>query len=133
MLLVWGRANFTNLSRYSDLNEKTYRRHYAKTVDFDALHLWSIGQATEGATEQIAVMDCSFIPKSGKKTEGLDYFFNGSHSKCERGLEWSLLSIVDLKQNSAYPLNVQQTPAQLTTVDEASSETKCMIKNIYTF
>ena len=72
------------------------------------------------------MVDASFVPKSGKKTEGLDYFFNGSHSKSERGLEWSLLSIVDLKQNSAYPLNAQQTPAQLAT-DEASSASSTRI------
>jgi hypothetical protein len=27
ILLVYGKVNFTNLSRYSSLSEKTYRRH----------------------------------------------------------------------------------------------------------
>ena len=121
-MIVCGRANFTNLSRYSNFNERTYRRNYANVADFDALNLWCISQATDSSIEQIAAVDCSFVPKSGKKTEGLDRFFNGSHSKCERGLEWSVLSIIDLKQNTAYPLNAQQTPAQLEIADETTSE-----------
>ncbi len=120
-MIVCGRTNFTNLSRYSNLNEKTYRRQYAKSGDFDGLNQHLIEQATEGSDEQIAAVHCSFVPKSGKKTEGLDYFFNGSHGKSERGLEWSLLSIIDLKQNTAYSLNAQQTPAQLETSDESGS------------
>lgn len=123
LLLVCGRANFTNLSRYSDLNEKTYRRHYAKPTDFESIHRELIDQSSEAPTERIAATDCTFVPKSGKKTEGLDQFFNGSRGKCERGLECSLLSVVDLKQNSAYTLNAQLTPAQLSAKDEESEKT----------
>jgi hypothetical protein len=32
-------------------------------------------------------MDASFVPKSGKHTYGLDRFWNGSHSRAEKGLE----------------------------------------------
>ncbi|MBN4003359.1 MAG: hypothetical protein HWQ58_16730 [Nostoc sp. LPT] len=31
-------------------------------------------------------MDCSFIAKSGKKTFGLDQFYNGNHNRVEKGL-----------------------------------------------
>jgi len=91
------------MSRYSDLNEKTYRRHYAKPLPFTTIHSKLIEQCSSPKQERIA--------KSGKKTEGLDYFYNGSHSKSERGLEWSVLSVIDLKQNTAYPLNASQTKA----------------------
>lgn len=107
--MLCGRANFTNLSRYSDLNEKTYRRHYAQALPFTALHQQLIKQGSSSEHERIAAIDCTFIPKSGKKTEGLGHFYNGSHGKSERGLEWSVLSVVDLKQNTAYPLNATQT------------------------
>ena len=111
LLCVCGRANFTNLSRYSDLNEKTYRRNYGKSVPFTTIHSKLIEQCSSPQKERIAAVDCTFVPKSGKKTEGLDYFYNGSHSQSERGLEWSLLSIIDLNQNSAYTLNASQTQA----------------------
>jgi hypothetical protein len=109
LLLVWGRANFTNLSRYSELNEKTYRRHYAQAFAFTELQGALIAQASSQKHKRIAAVDCTFIPKSGKKTSGLGQFYNGSQSKSERGLEWSVLSIIDLEQNSAYSLNATQT------------------------
>ena len=107
--MVCGRANFTNLSRYSDINEKTYRRHYTQPLNFTALHHQLLAQASSPKHERIAAIDCTFLPKSGKKTEGLGHFYNSSHGKSEQGLEWSLLSVVDLKQNTAYPLNATQT------------------------
>ena len=55
-------------------------------------------------------VDCSFIPKSGNKTYGLDYFYNGSVSKAEKGLEISAMAVVDVKQKISFSLSVQQTP-----------------------
>lgn len=43
---------------------------------------------------------------------GLDYFFNGTASRAERGLEVSLISIVDVSQNQALALSAEQTPPQ---------------------
>ncbi|MDE2954457.1 MAG: transposase [Gemmatimonadota bacterium] len=54
-------------------------------------------------------LDASFIPKSGNKTYGLDYFFNGCHSKTEKGLEICGVALVDVEENTAYPLSVRQT------------------------
>ena len=34
ILLAYGKVNFTNLSRYSCLSEKTYRRHFLKSFNF---------------------------------------------------------------------------------------------------
>ncbi|PZV05782.1 MAG: IS4 family transposase, partial [Leptolyngbya sp.] len=38
ILVVCGRVNFTNLSRYSELNEKTYRRHFEAEFEFTPLN-----------------------------------------------------------------------------------------------
>ena len=54
-------------------------------------------------------LDASFIPKSGNKTYGLDYFFNGCHCKSEKGLEICGIALVDVEENTAYPLSVRQT------------------------
>lgn len=107
--MLCGRANFTNLSRYSDLNEKTYRRHYAQPLPFTSIHQHLIEQGSCSHHERIAAIDCTFLSKSGKRTEGLGHFYNGSHGKSERGLEWSVLSVIDLNQNTAYTLNATQT------------------------
>ena len=49
------------------------------------------------------------MTKSGKLTDGLGMFWRGCTGRTEKGLELSLLSVVDLKSNTAYALDVQQT------------------------
>jgi hypothetical protein len=62
-------------------------------------------------------MDTSFVPKSGKHTYGLDRFWNGSHSRAEKGLELSTLAWLDITDNCAYCLSVEQTPPSAATSD----------------
>jgi hypothetical protein len=111
ILLVCGKVNFTNLSRYSELSERTYRRHYSQSCPFMGLNAVLITEAIASTSIQIGVMDCSFIPKSGKSTAGLDWFYNGSASRSEKGLEISVFAVVDVAAHRGYALSVQQTPA----------------------
>ena len=57
----------------------------------------------------ILALDASFIPKSGKKTYGLDHFWNGCHSRKEKGLEVCGVALVDVNKNTAFTLSVAQT------------------------
>ncbi|MBT9316187.1 transposase [Leptothoe spongobia TAU-MAC 1115] len=59
---------------------------------------------------QVGVVDASFVPKSGKATYGIDRFYNGKASRPERGLELSMIAVVDVDQAIGYTLSVQQTP-----------------------
>ncbi|MEG3968968.1 hypothetical protein QUA30_27545 [Microcoleus sp. Pol14C2] len=61
ILLVYGKVNFTNLSRYSSLSEKTYRRHFLKNFDFAEFNQYFINKALDSEQTIIAVIDCSFI------------------------------------------------------------------------
>jgi Archaeal putative transposase ISC1217 len=110
LFVVCGKANFTNLSRYGDYSEKTYRRHYQKSFDFMRLNAETIAEAIPSYREQVSAIDCSFIPKSGKTTWGIDSFYNGSIGKSQKGLEISVISIVDVDACQGYTLSVQQTP-----------------------
>ena len=112
MLLVRGKVNFMNLSRYSELNEKTYRRQFSEEVDFGRLNGELIQAAITQSPEQLAVMDSSFIRKSGKATFGLDRYWNGCNSRVERGLEVSLVGVVEVETEVSYALHAQQTFAQ---------------------
>jgi len=109
ILIACGKVNFTNLSRYSGLRERTYRRAFKQRVDFAALNAAVIKAAIAENHALIAVMDCSFIAKSGKQTFGIDRFYNGSHSRVERGLEVSLVAVVDVKTEVGYALLAEQT------------------------
>jgi hypothetical protein len=113
ILLVCGKVNFTNLSRYSGLNEKSYRRHYLQGFDFTRINGLLIGQAIGAKAVQIAVMDSSFVSKSGKSTYGMDWFYNGSLGRSERGLEISVIAVIAPESHQRYSLSVKQTPAQL--------------------
>jgi hypothetical protein len=111
ILLLCGNVNFTNLSRYGEYSEKTYRRHYSQPFSFMSLNEQLIGEAMPVRGDQIGGMDCSFVPKSGKKTYGLDWYYNGSASRTEKGLEISVIAIIDVESHQCYTLSVQQTPA----------------------
>lgn len=54
-------------------------------------------------------LDASFVPKSGRSTQGLGRFYNGCSQRVEKGLELSLLAVVDLSRNTAYALHAKQT------------------------
>ena len=109
LFVVCGKANFTNLSRYGDYSERTYRRQYQKSFDFIPFHAQTIAAAIEPSREQIAAIDCSFIGKSGKQTWGLDNFYNASISKSQKGLEISVIAVVDVSAHQGYTISVKQT------------------------
>jgi DDE superfamily endonuclease len=109
LFVVCGKANFTNLSRYGEYSERTYRRQYQKSFDFIPFHAQTITKAIDPSREQIAAIDCSFISKSGKQTWGVDNFYNGSISKSQKGLEISVISVVDVSAHQGYTLCVKQT------------------------
>ena len=128
IFIVCGKVNFSNLSRYSNLSERTYRRQFAEEFDYTRFNSGVIEQAVSTDSRAIAAMDCSFISKSGKQTYGLDYFYNGSASKSEKGLEISVIAIVDVNTHQGYTLSVQQTAAKasvpVTTKSLAQDKTK---------
>lgn len=107
-----GKVNFRNLSRYSDYCEKTYARHYRRTFAFVEFNQHLINEIVPADHELLGVMDCSFIPKSGKETYGLGNFYNSSQDKATKGLELSVLGVVDVSDNTAYTLSARQTPPQ---------------------
>jgi DDE superfamily endonuclease len=110
LLMLPGPAMFRNLSRYSSYHEKTLTRWYARDFDFVSLNKAAILHVIPPTHEQALVLDASFVPKSGKKTYGLDHFWNGSHSRTEKGLEISALAWLDITDNCAYCLSAEQTP-----------------------
>lgn len=109
ILVLRGRVNFLNLSRYCDLSERTLRRHFRTDFNFPLFNQLAIATACASSSPKIAVLDASFVHKSGKKTYGLSYFFNSCAGRAERGLEISTVALVDLAQNSAYAISTLQT------------------------
>lgn len=113
-MLVYGKMNFTNLGRYSSVNEKTYRRQFLKKFDWFQFSKYFFKRALNYQRTIIAVIDCSFLKKRGKKTDGKGYFY-GVAGRAEQGLEISVISIVEVETHISYSLSVQQTHKRPTT------------------
>src|ERR687885_3057013 len=110
ILVLRGRVNFRNLSRYCDYAERTIARQFRRPFDWPDFHQRVLLTALAPHAELISAHDASFIAKSGKQTFGLGHFFNGCASRAERGLEMSTLAVVDVTRRCAFSLAVAQTP-----------------------
>lgn len=109
LLAMRGRANFTNMSRYTHYHEHTIRRHYSQSVDFVALNCATMTSVQ--AAHLVGVFDCSFIPQSGDCTYGRDKFWSGSTQNAQYGLEISVVGCIDTHRKQAWTVDVRQTPA----------------------
>ena len=110
ILVLRGRVNFRNLSRYCHYSERTIARQFRKPFDWPDFHQRVLMTALDPRSELISAHDASFLPKSGKQTFGLGHFFNGCASRAERGLEISTLAVVDVTRRCAFTLAASQTP-----------------------
>src|SRR5882672_10856537 len=110
ILVLRGRVNFRNLSRYGNYAERTIARQFREPFDWPDFHQRVLMTALDLRSELVSAHDASFIPKSGKQTFGLGHFFNGCASRAERGLEISTLAVVDVTRRCAFTLAVAQTP-----------------------
>jgi len=120
---IQGRLTFTNMSRYSGLHESTFRRHYSKFFDWLKFNLLMIELSGLVLSETvIGALDCSYVPKSGKHTYGLDRFWSGVAGRAKRGLEVSLLSLIDSLTGAAWNLYAEQTPSGLSQAEGSVDE-----------
>jgi DDE superfamily endonuclease len=110
ILVLRGRVNFRNLSRYCDYSERTIARQFREPFDWPDFHQRVLLTALDPRSELVSAHDASFLPKSGKQTFGLGHFFNGCANRAERGLEISTLAVVEVTRRCALTLASAQTP-----------------------
>ena len=115
VLSLRGRVNFTNLARFSQLHEQTFRRHFEKAFQWVWFNLIAFRLRHHPEEPVIGVFDCSFLPKSGTETWGLDRFFSSLAGKSKKGLEVSVLGLVATESRRAFGVDATQTPPNLST------------------
>ena len=115
---VRGRVNFTNLARFSRLHEQTFRRHFKKAFQWVWFNLIVFRLRWHPEEPIIGVFDCTFLPKSGTETWGLDQFFSSLAGKPRKGLEASVLGIVATSSRRAFGIDATQTPPGLPTGEQ---------------
>lgn len=107
LLAMRGRYNFCNMARWSSSVESTFRDNYAKPfawLEFNGLLV------DQYLSDDLAIaFDPSFVPKSGKHTPGLGYFYSGCAGRELRGLELSGIAVVDQQDKTALHLEAIQT------------------------
>jgi hypothetical protein len=124
ILAVRGRCNYRNLARYGEYGERSYARHFAAPFPWLAYHAQVIKHAVPATHRCILAQDASFIPKSGQRTPGLAWFYNGCASRAERGLEIHACAVVDLTQKGAYVAAVAQTPTDAALKKDDAKKTR---------
>lgn len=109
-LSIRGRHNFTNLARYGDLAEGTYRDNFKRQFDWLAFNTQLVNQHL--GKHLILAVDPSFLPKSGKCTAGVGKFWSGQAGQVKPGLEICGIAAVDLDTKTAMHLTAFQTVDQ---------------------
>lgn len=104
-----GRMTCRHLSRYSPSQEKTFARCFARDVDVVSLNHAAMVDVVPHSHEHVLALDPSVVPTSGTHTYGLDLFWNGTHSRAERGLEMATRAWIAVTHNRAYTRSVEQT------------------------
>ncbi|MGI6313981.1 MAG: transposase [Candidatus Cryptobacteroides sp.] len=107
MLTHTGRLNFSQMARCGRSCESRFRQNFKKAFDWLSFNK-SFLESTKGHRIAIAIDPC-YIPKSGKKTVGLDWFWSGCAAAMKKGLEILGISIVDADANDAIFLKAEQT------------------------
>ena len=106
-LALRGRYNFTNLSRWGDFGEDTYRHHFGRSFNWLEFNGALVNDRLD--KQRMIAFDPCFVPKSGKHTAGIGYFYSGCAGREQRGLEFCGIAAVDLTDKSALHLEAVQT------------------------
>ena len=119
-----GRATMRNLSRYGAGSPKRLRRWASQEFGYLNFNLRLLDKHQVIINDpqpmvdkpkrlnQAILIDATFLRKSGRNTEGLGWFHNGSSrstQKLERGLEMTLIATVNMDEHSAYALSAHQS------------------------
>lgn len=106
ILALRGRVNFTNLERQGGVSARTHTRWHRRAHPFREINREVIRTLASGVL--LLAMDATFIRKSGKATPGLGRFWNGTAGRAERGLEVSLVGVVEVEAGRAFALDARQ-------------------------
>ena len=98
------------MGRYGRFSEQTYRNLFEhETFDWFAFNGSIISKHLTGKRKAIAI-DPSYIPKSGKKTPWIGYFWSGCAGEYKRGLEIMGIGVIDIDNHECMTLGSIQTP-----------------------
>ena len=107
-----GRVTMLGISRWAEKggSYRSVQRFFATTFLWTALQVKFVeSHLFNRAHEYIVAGDATTVTKSGKTTFGMDRFFSGLLGKVVKGLEFFVISLIDVTARKSYPLSVKQT------------------------
>lgn len=109
LTLFQGKANWKNLERHGASSRRTADRWTRSEKDFDAptFNINLLKQEKVLSNELILALDDTFLKKSGRHTEKIGRWRNGSANRVENGLNLSVLGVIDCTENTGYALDAQ--------------------------
>lgn len=111
-LSMKGRYNFQGMSRYGNMNEKSYRLNFEKGgKDFDFRWFNSVIFEDNLSDNLLVVFDPSYLPKSGKHTPNTSKRWSGCLGKAAWGMEIGGIGIVDMDNHTAFHYEAVPTPS----------------------
>ena len=94
-MVIPGRINFLQLGRYGKSCEQRLRQNFSKSFDWLSFNLSVADKVLTGYRKAIAI-DPSFISKSGNHIPWISYFWSGTSSMAQRGLEILGVGLIDI-------------------------------------
>lgn len=106
-----GKINFSQLSRYSGLSERTFRNRFAQRgFDWSDLNRKVMERRFSLDEDVVVAFDPAYIRKSGKSTYGVGKYWSGVEKRSKNGLEIMALAAIDIATKSCTMLEAVQTP-----------------------
>lgn len=129
MLVASGRITMLGLSRWTEKggSYRTIQRFYHTVLPWEAIQWWFFRMRfLKLKDDYIASGDEVVVGKAGKATHGLDRFFSGLQQRVIPGLSFFAFSLVNVREERSYPLQVTQTvkSAAEKAVSKAKAEAK---------
>ena len=131
MLVISGRITMLGLSRWTEKggSYRSIQRFYHSVVPWKAIQwLFFRERFLKPEDEYIMAGDEVILGKAGKETYGLDRFFSGIQQQVIPGLSFFALSLVNVREEQSYPLQVTQIVKS--EEEKAASKAKAEAKKV---
>ncbi|HIK10393.1 MAG TPA: transposase [Oscillatoriaceae cyanobacterium M33_DOE_052] len=112
VLAMTGRVTMLGISRWTEPggSYRTIQRFYNSTIAWATVNWVLIWHHLLDPTDTILIGgDETVVTKAGQQTYGLDRFFSSLYGKPVPGLSFFGLSLISVKQRTAYPVMLEQT------------------------
>lgn len=112
MLTMTGRITMRGISRWTEKggSYRTIHRFFATELPWaEMLTQFFQAHLFNSKHEYILGGDATTVTKSGSQTHGIEHFFSGVLGKVVKGLEFFVISLIDVQERKSYPLAVKQT------------------------